>query len=280
MTVGFYRFRRGLAIRAFLRSLMLGLALGFFIAAAALIASKLFAFSYHSVIWIAVSAGVSAVATALLFLLSLRSDLRVAEKLDAEVLDHERVQTMIAFRDTDSEIVLLQREDTERRLAAVKTGRAKTRGIWIAALLLAVSLALTAVAFVIPAKSETPPDVEIPIDEYEKSWRISRLNSLIDMVENSLMTESAKQDIVAELRALLAVVTESDLESDMRKAAIETILAVDAVVDGVNVGEDIVGVLGNSRNALLLALSEALASQSSTATKKQLTALLTQLRLL
>lgn len=275
---GFYRFRRRLTACAFLRSLLFGLSVGLLAFSTLLAVSKITAVSFDFTLQILIGGGAALAVTAVLFLLSLRSDARVAEKLDAEVIDGDRVQTMVAFRGKDSEILRLQREDTERRLAEAKTGKAKTRGLWVSVIVFAVAAALTAGVLVMPAKAEPPPIEETPIDEYEKSWRISRLNSLIDMVQNSLMTEAAKEDIVAELRLLLAVVIETDKESVMRTAAIETILAVDAVVDRVNVGEDIASVLGHSSSATVMELSAAIASQSSTSTKKQLTAVLNALK--
>lgn len=277
MSNGFYRFRRRLTACAFLRSLLFGLSGGLITFAAALAVSKITAVSFDLFFWISIGGGAALAVTAVLFLLSLRSDARVAEKLDAEVIGGDRVQTMVAFRGRDSEILRLQREDTEHRLSVTKTGKAKTRGLWVSVLTFAVAAALTAGAFVMPAKA-VPPIEETPIGEYEKEWRISRLNSLIDMVQNSLMTEAARDDIVNELQALLAVVTETDLESVMRAAAIETILHVDGIIDRVNVSEDIAGVLEKSTSPTLAALGAAVASQSGTATKKQLTAVLNDLK--
>ena len=278
MGSGFYRFRRRLMLFAFVRSLLFGLSIGLLAFSVLFTASKLTVVPFDFTLQILIGGGAAFVVTAVLFLLSLRSDARVAEKLDAEVVDRDRVQTMVAFRGQDSEILRLQREDTERRLAEAKTGRAKTRGLWISVIAFAVSVALTAGAFVMPAKAEPPIEEETPIDQYEKAWRISRLNSLIDMVQNSLMTEAAREDIVKELQALLAVVTETDLESEMRAAAIETILRVDEIVDRVNVSEDIADVLEKSTSPTLSVLGEAIASQSSTTTKKQLTAVLNALK--
>ena len=128
-----------LCLEAGMRSALWGLALGFAVAFVLSALEWLFAFGAF---WISIVVflGISAIAGALLYVFKYRpTDIDVARRLDRLGLD-ERMITMLEYKDDDSYIATLQRENAKVHFESVENKKLKLR---ISSVLIAIAICTT-----------------------------------------------------------------------------------------------------------------------------------------
>ena len=128
-----------LCLEAGLRSALWGLALGFAVTFVLSALEWLFAFGAF---WLSIVVffGVSAIAGALLYVFKYRpTDVDVAHRLDRLGLD-ERMITMLEYKDDDSYIATLQRENAKVHFESVRSKKLKLR---ISSVLIAIAICTT-----------------------------------------------------------------------------------------------------------------------------------------
>lgn len=179
-----------------------------------------------------------------LFLLLMRSNYKkFAKALDSDFSLHEKVQTMIEFEQSESEMVALQREDTQRRLAQIPLKQLRFRNLWIYILLPVLALAMMGTAIACPEKQEEPyvepyePPVEIT------DWEWEALDKLIVYVQTSKADEQIlKPETLKALRALksllLGGVTESSLNGIVQTTITQISNARATAADSVQITEE------------------------------------------
>lgn len=241
----FKRLKRYNATWTMLRTLALGLSMTMLLLGAVLALHKMHviqAEAWHYVVSIAVSLA----AMAGYGILQHKSDLRLAEKIDAEHQLKERVQTMVEYQHGDTAMLQVQREDTERRLKEVRRFGQKKLVLAGHFLLIVVAVAVFAVGVIMPVQAipVEPTPTEPPYEVTE--WQKSALANLIDHVIASNMADAAKEPSVEQLRKLQA-----DLETEMtagvlKNKVIEVIKFVYQVTDEVNSNDDIYDVVLNN----------------------------------
>lgn len=179
-----------------------------------------------------------------LFLLLMRSNYKkFAKALDSDFSLHEKVQTMIEFEQSESEMAALQREDTQRRLAQIPLKQLRFRNLWIYILLPVLALAMMGTAIACPEKQEEPyvepyePPVEIT------DWEWEALDKLIVYVQTSKADEQIlKPETLKALRALksllLGGVTESSLNGIVQTTITQISNARATAADSVQITEE------------------------------------------
>ena len=128
-----------LCLEAGLRSALWGLALGFAVTFVLSALEWLFAFGAF---WLSIVVffGISAIAGALLYVFKYRpTDIDVARRLDRLGLD-ERMITMLEYKDDDSYIATLQRENAKAHFESVENRKLKLR---ISSVLIAIAICTT-----------------------------------------------------------------------------------------------------------------------------------------
>lgn len=179
-----------------------------------------------------------------LFLLLHRTgEKKLARRLDNEFSLHEKVQTMIAFEDSQEPMAQVQRQDTVEKLGQIPTKSLRFTHRWVYVLALVLSAALMVAAAACPARiqEEAPPVVEPPRDISDWEWQalddlitwvsnsdadeavmkpktLSQLNTLRSWLANNSVTETAlKQfvsDVVSNIRNIQATAAEQEGISD------------------------------------------------------------------
>lgn len=198
---------------------------------------------------------------------------RLARKLDRELSLREGVQTMLAYRDREDAIMVLQREQTDQRLQSIPAKRLRVRHAWTCLVCLVLALGMTVTAFAIPARQPEPPappeDPPFALSE----WEVIALQNLIDEVKASSMSEPAKQETVTALEALLAALHEVETLSRMKTLVIDTVSLVRRSVAGVVTHSSFSPILGASGSPYTRALNQALYKQDQTEFKAALDAI-------
>ena len=231
MGVSFKRFKARIKLYSLLLSVSLGFGVGGLTAGALVLCYKLKWLTLMP--WASVLIGVGvmlAVGAASLFV-TYKSDRRVALALDGRLGLGERVRTMVDFTDSESDMALLQREDTEERLASLPTKTLKFKALWVSLVAIVLALSMLITSFAIPKKSDPPPyDPDFNMD----TWQQTALKDLIRWVENSSVEQAVKGSTLTHLDRLLEELYEVEKLSEMQESVIGVMVAVDALVDRAN----------------------------------------------
>lgn len=232
----FRKLRRKFHIEALLKGVALGVSVGLIATAATWIAQKRAAAEWNLFFYLLLFAGASIVASALGYLVLRPSDKRIAKRLDKRAGLQEKTQTMREFAQESGDMVLLQRQDTEQRLAATPKSAFKPKRLWIYGVVGALACASIVAAAIVPAKT-VKPEAKPPEPEYnetDREWDLIALKNLIKEVKDSDMQEAAKTPVVAELESLLADLKLTEKDALMRELVVQTIRDIDDAVEEVN----------------------------------------------
>ncbi len=136
---------------------------------------------------------------------------RFAKQLDRKYGLGEKVQTMVEFSKKDSAVLQLQREQTEQALQAIPSSKKGWKWALKVCLLPVLAAATLTTSLVIPKPQRTPPAVVVPPSEEEPfewdEWVEKDLQTLIDNVKGSTLTERLKPAYVTLLEELLEKLT-------------------------------------------------------------------------
>ncbi len=204
MNTNFGKYKFGLTVARIVKTVAAALGVGMIFAGALLLLVRLELWQIERY-WCVISGACSALVTAaVVWLLLMRSDLAVAKELDKRFRLDERVQTMMEFSGEDGAMLTLQREDTDKALAAIPSLRLNPLSFigYVAVLLVGVALIVTAFIVPPPVHTDPPPPPEEPFALTD--IQAAAITELIGYVEASDMTEPYRTEIALRLSDLLA----------------------------------------------------------------------------
>ncbi len=269
MKNNFTRVRRRSRFFSFLLAFLTSVGVGVISAAVLIFVFKLKgdALSHY---WFIGSIVLTALSAFVLYKIFAPSEKKLAKRLDEEEDLSEKMRTMLALRGSEEVFAVLQREDAEEKLGKKRVRTLRKNQIISALLVMIVSAGCLAGAMLVPAKAETP---EPPLDEFDKEWIISDLNEIILIVENSLITDSLKENVVLKLRGLVDFVVEHDLMSEIKAEAVTVVIDTNKELKKVNTAQGIGEALSKSANEDILSLGNGLVSLSGNTVNKALRSL-------
>ncbi len=272
MDNGFRKFKRKIRFSAIVRAMLMGVSLGTAAFAALWLVAKLTntapAFDPNFLQYGIIGGGIALVCSVVFILLMLPTDKRLAKRLDNKLELHEKVQTMVAFRKEDSEMIRLQRQTTQELLMQTPTKKARNKSAWLSLILPVVACACMAAAIVVPAQGvQSGGPKEDPSGWYLSDYDKQKLLDLIQYVETSGMQEEPKADIVAELNDLL-----TDLQAIKKKVAMEervvnSIAAIHEIAEPCHTHTKVVGALKASLVTDVASLGDKLSALESSTVK-------------
>lgn len=171
------------------------------------------------------------------------NDRKLAQQLDKELNLAERVQTAYVYKEQQTEMLALQRNDADSALFKASTKRLRFGNIALA-IALSVVLALGIVALPVIAvyadvgsQTEQPPvDPPRPVTDWE--WQA--LDDLIDYVKASVKAdEQAKSGMVTALEGLRGVLQNGVSQSGLKVFVQNAITDINNSVGAANEREDI-----------------------------------------
>lgn len=189
----------------------------------------------------------------LLFLIMFPKDVKVAKRLDKELILNQKVQTMIEFEKEESEISKLQREDTLNILSNISIKKFGMKfGVFFFVLIgFACAVGVTCIAV---EAFEKPPVVEPGPDEppYDlDNWTVRALLDLIEVVEKSSIEQELKDPVVANLRELLDSLETVTVESEMKKLVTDVINDALLRLDLINSNNEVYNEIKTSSSGLV-----------------------------
>ena len=227
---GFIRFKKKLRRNAFIKSLIFGLSCGILAVAGVILYQKMSTLTPDLFIYLPTGAGVALLTGFAAFLILRPSEKKIAKKLDHDLALGEKVQTMLAYRGEDDDMLTLQREDANERLMQAPARQVKYRHAWVHAFAPVLACALLTLAVVTPIKAvELPPEEPEPPFELS-TWQETALLELIEQVKASDMEASPKDATVQELEVLLAALRVTETEAEMKVMVITVITNLNRIL--------------------------------------------------
>ena len=221
----FKRRRNGIRIT---KSVMVGAATGLAFSGICLLLSKLAVIEFEPIISLFVGAGAFLIVGIAFFLLGGISDKKFAEELDKKFDLQARVQTMVAYKDDESDILSLQREDTDKALSSIPLKSYKFKKLWVYITSVVLAAAIFATGVVVEDRRNiTPPEEIIPFELTDVQR--NGLNEIIKMVEKSEMEEEFRTPLADELKSLLTKLEGIDTESEMQIALAESMAVITSI---------------------------------------------------
>lgn len=206
MTEQFQKFKRKLLWIRLLKSGMAGLAGGALTGGVLHFLSRFGFLPMPPVLSWPIAAAVFLGIGILIFFLLRASDAGVARRLDSEFGLAERVQTAVAYRDEQSTLHQMQREDAEASLEAVAKKHLKFGRLWVYIVALVLSAAVLATSLIL--RPLPPPDEEggeeVVIPYTLSATEEQALLALIEEVRASGMDSPYKENVVTSIEGLLA----------------------------------------------------------------------------
>lgn len=159
-----------------------------------------------------------------LFLILRPTDRKIAKKLDREYDLHEKVQTMVAYREREGEVISVQREDASNRLASLPKKKPTAVHILKLAALPVIAFVIFFSAVFIPTASPEPVE-----GNTTAKWQIAAVSLLIDDVNKSDLNDTYKTTTVGILQNVKDGITEEKTDAELRDAAFAAIKEIDDV---------------------------------------------------
>lgn len=198
----FQRFRARANLIRILRAVLTGLGAGALLSGVLNLLARLELLPLSSGLPFLIGGGVALAVGVILFLLAGTDDKSLARRLDSELSLDERIETMHQYKDEDTALYRLQREDAEAALSDIPTGRLRFKRLWLYVLIFALGAAVLATSFLF--KKEEEPPVIIPEAAFELSaFQEKALLDLALEVEASEMQEPYRANTVTLIRGLV-----------------------------------------------------------------------------
>ncbi len=223
MENGFRKFKNKIWTSVILRAVLAGVSVGVIAVAVQWLLSKLTAGQPDFLKFGLIGGGLALLVGGALVALWLPTDKRVAKRLDRKLELDEKVQTMIAFKNDESEMAVLQRSDTQRILMETPSKKARNKSAWLVTILPVLACICMVVTILVPAQAADDPN---KIDN--TSWLLNvydeqKLKDLIEYVRTSNMQNEPKQEIVTELEDLLTELRDVKKKVEMQDTVVLTI---------------------------------------------------------
>ena len=127
----FAKFKKRLMLQRILRALMLGGAGGMALGSVSLILSKRNLLPFEPIASIFVGIAAFLLVGGITYLLTHVSDRELAARLDSDFGLSARVQTMVEYSGEEGDMLAMQRQDADEKLAGISPKRLKFRKLWI-----------------------------------------------------------------------------------------------------------------------------------------------------
>ena len=237
MQGGFVKFKKKQARITLINSLIWAVAAAMIAVGALLLISKLAEISIHIAFYVTIPVCVFAIVAGACYLFIRKKDKQIAKRLDEELLIQDRVQRMVEFQNSQTDMIRLQREDTQARLQSIELSQFRWKGLWSCLIALACAVAIFVTGMLIPkrVKDENntpppPPTIEFEITDDQKT----RLATLIKNIRESKAENNVKATILNELESLLISLDDIDTASVLYQKVSDVIVVIDDYVEEYN----------------------------------------------
>lgn len=236
MTENFKKLKNKYLKLALVKSAIVGVFSALFVVGVVLLGIKLSALRIAPYYYAIIGIGTCAIAFGVTFLLTRHSDKSLSKKLDSEYGLNEKVQTMVEYANQESDIINIQRADTEEKLANLPKKKISFAKIWQYVVVAVLGLSFFLPGIIIPSKYVAPV---VPDDYKLNEWDAKSLEQLISDVQGSDLEDEVKLPTITALEKLYNDLQTIKTNTDMRTAVRKCAESVDDAVISANSYRDI-----------------------------------------
>ncbi len=264
MSKNFTELNRKMRLATVLRFLVISIALGMLAFSVMLLSDKVSAKQPNYFIALFVGAGAALVFAVVSFSVCFPTEKRIAKRIDGKLELGEKVQTMVEFKHEQSDMLEIQRQDTEERLAEASEKKLRGKRIWVSIILPVVAAAVLATSLALPVRTlADDPDGDIQEENDEWSlddWHVTAVRALIEEVKASEMAEDGRNKIVSYLETMLSDLEFIKSKKQMKQTVTSVMVKISAVADGMNSYTSIIRSLRSAGSDSVTKFSEAIGS--------------------
>ena len=272
MPNGFKQIKDYLLLSAIWKSSLLAISLGTLTSTVYVLMQKILTNSVSLPVPILSGVGCAVVVFAVMFLLLIPTDKRLAKKLDRVLSLGEKAQTMLQHKDDTGLMIEMQRKDTNEKLVQLTPTFLKPKHLYLNFIAPVLAVAMLLPTILLPLKAtQTPPapDTSAPIIE-ATDWQKTAVMELIEHVKSSKLEEEAKVDVLSALDELLLYLDSDFTEEDLKLYVVSVIVVIDATIVLVNTYDEISLALTSSENEYVNPLGAAISSLNALTVKQEL----------
>lgn len=206
--LGFSKFERKIKQARWVKSVLLGASLTFFVAGLLTLLSRTNVVSLSGWVIALIAVGSFFVGWAPTFVLSGVKLEKIAKELDSKFKLKEKASSTLETLDNDSEMGVLLRNDLRKEIEKIEADEIKAyKRIWLCACAFIIGFTMLVVGLAFPKPSTEENDDESNSTQVEyftlTKDQEDKLNEIINNVKASEMEETAKNNVVLEIENLL-----------------------------------------------------------------------------
>lgn len=276
MQDSYKKFKKKIILEVLIKSIIFGFSIGLICFSVSLIYIKVRGIEFKIIYLILATLLLMLITSGLIFLILKPSEKKIAIRIDNDLNLNEKVQTMIEYKDKDSLMINLQREDTLRILSNTHISKLTLKLGVILIIILASSVLACVTAIAIPTSVNATEcinhidenndglcdicnkDLVDDPDYVTDNWTELMIKQLIERVKNATFNDSLKTKYVSLLENLLNDLKTVEKESEMKRIVYELIAAVKLELDKVNTNNEVYSVLKESDTSLIKSLAESI----------------------
>lgn len=225
----FIKLKKKSLIAAIIISIVVGVFSALFAVGVVMLSVKLSANKLAWYFYLIIGIGGCLLSGGITFLFIRPTDKSVAKRLDNEYGLNERTQTMLEFKEQDSAMLRLQREDAEARLKnlpkkkfSLPVVKSLLKKTWQYIVVAVLGISFFLAGAIVPSRYVPPFSDNFTYDD----WEASALEQLIEDIKNSQTEDKVKLPVVESLTLLNEELKTTTLKSEMKvkvKACASTI---------------------------------------------------------
>ena len=240
----FNKFKKKMLIEAIIKSVVISYSIGAICFAVPYLIFFFAKIEFTKTLILLISClGGATILCALSILILYPTKIKAAKRLDKELKLNQKVQTMVEFSDSDTDMAKIQREDTLNILGNTELKKFSMRfGVFFFVLLALMVIFTTSVVVTATIEEEDPSNggggyVEPSYDLDD--WTTRALLDLIEVVDKSSIDVELKTPVVQNLRTLLSKLEEVTLEVEMKSLVLQVIADTTLRLDLVNSNNEV-----------------------------------------
>jgi hypothetical protein len=178
-----------------------------------------------------------------------KNDKKLAREFDSEFGLKERLQTSLEYKDLNTPMAVLLREDVKDKTSKLdkKQIKIKRLPLYIISVVVSSLLAMVLVAFLPFNIIQPQPEEKTPFELTEMQKK--QIESIIARVESSNMKEPAKTEVASEVRALLNVLSTTKIKDDADALISLSVKKIDTITKSTGTSYQLYELLLESENA-------------------------------
>lgn len=276
MPKGFVEFKKRIYLTVCIRTLAVAFAAGLLALTACVAIGKFGSVAVSRPTYILLPILTAVLAAVVVIIILRPSERHVARMLDATFGMNEKVQTMLAFRNSKESMATLQRADADNRLRQLGPTALRHHSVWVCLCALILSAVMLGTSALIPVTAgeatETDDEVTGPVEQPFKlsEWQITAMENLIAEVRESDMEAAPKNAMVTELENLLAALRTTTTVTQMKTRVIATIVRADEIAGNANSYDNISKLMEISTSAEVVLLGEVIGTLDNPAYRTKL----------